>query len=364
MSGGAESGGEKVHDPTPQKLAEARRKGDVPRSLDLSAAAGFVGLLLAILGAGTSILTEAGGVFSQLIARSDSFAPMVLGPGGRSVIGPVMVAALMGLLPILLLPFATALLSLVAQQAFVFAPDKIAPKFSRLGMITNAKNKFGPTGLVQFAKNVIKMVAIGSALAAYLMSRQDELIGAVRGNGWSVASLIGETLVTLLAITCAIYGILGLIDILWQKFDHARKLRMSFQELRDEAKMTEGDPHLKQERRKRGQEIATNQMMRDVPDADVVIVNPTHYAVALSWTREKHTAPKVVAKGVDTVAARIREIASESGIPIHRDPPTARAVHDLVDVGDEIAPEHYKAVAAAIRFAESIREKAKTRSWN
>jgi len=159
--------------------------------------------------------------------------------------------------------------------------------------------------------------------------------------------------------SCVIFSIIGLIDLLWQRYDHARKLRMSFQDMKDEHKSSEGDPHTKAQRRQRGQEIATNRMMLDVPKADVVIVNPTHYAVALKWDRRPGRAPECVAKGTDDIAARIREMAAEHGVPIHSDPPTARALFGSVEIGDEIEPKHYRAVAAAINFAEKIREKAK-----
>ncbi len=142
-----------------------------------------------------------------------------------------------------------------------------------------------------------------------------------------------------------------------------RKNRMSDKEIRDEMKDAEGDPHMKQQRRQRGQEIAMNQMLSDVPKADVIVVNPTHYAVALQWSRNQGEAPVVTAKGVDEVARRIREIAHESAIPIHRDPPTARALHASVEIGSEIAPDHYRAVAAAIRFADMIRRKRKARGY-
>ena len=137
---------------------------------------------------------------------------------------------------------------------------------------------------------------------------------------------------------------------------------MTHKELMDEFKEMEGDPHVKQERRQRGHEIATSRMMADVPTADVVIVNPTHYAVALKWDRTPGSAPVCVAKGVDEVAARIRATAEEAGVPIHSDPPTARALHATVDLGQEIAEEHYRAVAAAIRFADRMRKIAREQS--
>jgi flagellar biosynthetic protein FlhB len=136
---------------------------------------------------------------------------------------------------------------------------------------------------------------------------------------------------------------------------------MTRKELTDEMKQSEGDPHIKAQRRQKAIEIATKQMIADVAKADVVIVNPTHYAVALKWERGAKRAPLCVAKGVDEVAARIREVAAEAGVPIHSDPPTARALYAAVDIGQEIHPDHYRPVAAAIRFAEKMRRRSRER---
>lgn len=132
---------------------------------------------------------------------------------------------------------------------------------------------------------------------------------------------------------------------------------MTRKELTDEAKEAEGDPHFKQKRRQKAQEIASRHMLADVAKADVIVVNPTHFAVALKWDRNKKEAPRCVAKGTDEVAGRIRELAQENGVPIHSDPPTARALFAEIKIGDQIALRHFEAVAAAIRFADSMRSK-------
>ena len=162
-----------------------------------------------------------------------------------------------------------------------------------------------------------------------------------------------------LGIVLALSLAIGGLDYGWQRLSHTRRNRMSRQEVLDEHKSTEGDPHMKQQRRQRGMEIAMNQMLADVPKADVVIVNPTHYAVALAWDRAAGGAPVCVAKGVDEIAARIREAAARAGVPLHSDPPTARTLHASVEIGARIHPDHYRAVAAAIRFADTLRKKAK-----
>ena len=176
-----------------------------------------------------------------------------------------------------------------------------------------------------------------------------------------LAALMAREVQRFLILFLAVSVAFGLADYLWQKLEFARRHRMTRKELTDEMKESEGDPHFKADRRRRAQEIATNRMLADVPKADVVIVNPTHYAVALAWARGKDAAPRCVAKGVDEIAARIRERAQENGVPVRRDPPTARALFATVEIGREIRPEHYAAVAAAIRFSDAMRKKARRR---
>jgi flagellar biosynthetic protein FlhB len=169
--------------------------------------------------------------------------------------------------------------------------------------------------------------------------------------------------VQFLALVFVVKLSIGAIDFFWQRAEHLRRNRMSHKEMRDEHKQSEGDPHAKGERTRRGREIASNRMLDAVSEASVVIVNPTHYAVALKWSPTDLGAPVCIAKGVDEIAARIRERAEQAGIPIHSDPPTARALHATVDVDQEIHAEHYGAVAAAIRFAEAMRVQSNKKGW-
>jgi flagellar biosynthetic protein FlhB len=356
-----ESGGEKVFDPTPQKLAEARRKGDIPRSSDVTAAATYLALLAVIGTVGAFALDRAASVLMIFIAQPDRLAGRVLGPGGPRLGGSILVEALAALAPFFLVPIAAVLISLFAQQAITFSGDKIVPKLSRLSLLANARRKFGAAGLVEFAKAAVKLAAVAIALFIYLSRDLDRMIGAATAEAQVLGGMMMQSLVVLLIITSIIAVTIAAIDIVWQRFEHARRLRMSYQDLREESRQSEGDPHMKAQRRSRAEAIATNRMLLDVPKADVVIVNPTHFAVALKWTRAKGTAPLCVAKGEGEVALRIREIAATAGIPLHSDPPTARALFATVEVGREIAPEHYRAVAAAIRFSDSMRRAARAR---
>ena len=361
MSGNEDDGGEKTHDPTPQRLAEARRKGDIPRSADVSAAASYLALLAVCATTGGAALVGAASVLEVFIAQPDRLMGLVLGPGGPRLLGAIVAETLMSLAPVFLVPIAAVLVSLFAQQAITFSGEKIEPKLSHLSILANAGKKFGPTGLVEFLKSLVKLAAVAAALAWVLARDLDPMIGAATAEAPVLGAMLMDSLVDLLTITTVIAVAVAGIDLVWQRFDHARRLRMSFQELRDEHKQSEGDPHMKAQRRSRGEAIATNRMLLDVPKADVVIVNPTHVAVALKWSRARGTAPACVAKGEGELALRIREIAATAGVPTHEDPPTARALLATVAVGREVHPDHYRAVAAAIRFSDKMRAAARAR---
>ena len=252
------------------------------------------------------------------------------------------------------------LAALSAQQGFVFAPSKLAPKWSRLSLVDNAKQKFGPHGLSEFAISAAKLLAILALFAALFIGRFQELPGSAAAPAAAIVRALHEEAVLFIGAILMFSVVVGAIDLLRVRFEHKKRLMMSLDEVRRENKETDGDPHVKQTRRDRARAIAANRMLLDVPKASVVIVNPTHYAVALKWDGPNSGAPQCVAKGVDEMAAKIREIAAASGVPIRRDAPTARAIHAAVEVGEEIAREHYAAVAAAIHFADAIRRKGRT----
>jgi len=353
--------GDKVFDPTPQRIAEARRKGDIPRSGDVTAAATYLALLAVVASVGGYALAQAASVLMVFIGQPDRLEGLILGPGGAGLSGRILGEALQAIAPILLLPIAAVVVSLFAQQAVTFSVEKLQPKRSRLSPLANFKRKFGPTGLVEFGKATAKLVAIAVALFLYLARDLDRMLGAATAEAGILGAMLMQSLEVLLVITSLIAVAVAGIDLVWQRFDHMRRLRMSFQDLREEAKQSEGDPYVKAQRRGRAEAIATNRMLLDVPKADVVIVNPTHFAVALRWSRAKGSAPACVAKGEGAVALRIREVAGTAGVPVHSDPPTARALHATVEIGREIAPEHYRAVAAAIRFSDRVRRAARER---
>jgi flagellar biosynthetic protein FlhB len=352
---------EKEHAPTQKRLDDARLRGEVPRSPDLATAAAYGGFLIAAVAAGPASLQSLGTTASVLLAEADRLAPLALN-GGAPLAGGATAAVLLAVAPFFLVPALAVLLALVAQRALIFAPGNLAPRLSRVSPLASLKHKFGPDGLVEFAKSAMKMLLVSAILFQFLRLNADAVLASLHLTPALGTTLMLRQTVAFLAVVLAVSLALGGLDYLWQHHSHIRRNRMSRQDLVDEQKGAEGDPHMKAQRRARGQEIATNRMLLDVPKADVVIVNPTHYAVALRWTRGTGRAPVCVAKGTDAVAARIREVAAEAGVPIHRDPPTARALHATVEIGAEIRPEHYRAVAVSIRFAEAMRRRAQGRT--
>ncbi len=350
---------DKQHEPTPKKLEESRKKGDIPRSADLTTAAGYGGFLIAALVFGAAAVELSGAGLAAMIAQADPLARDIFSGGGAAALRPFAAEQARASAAWFAVPAVLALLAVIAQRGLVFAPSKLVPKLSRISPIETAKQKFGRNGFFEFFKSFAKLSIYSVILGFYLLAQLPRILGTLHLDPGPVAAEMARLTVGLLLLVLVVAAILGAVDWIWQSAEHVRKNRMSRKELMDELKQSEGDPAMKQQRRQKAVDIATNRMLTDVPTADVVIVNPTHYAVALKWNRLSGRAPICVAKGVDEVARRIREVAIEHAVPIHSDPPTARALHAGVEIGGEIRPESYRAVAAAIRFAERIRQKAR-----
>ncbi|MCU0826419.1 MAG: flagellar type III secretion system protein FlhB [Tabrizicola sp.] len=357
MSEDTEDADDKEHEASQHKLDEARKKGDIARSPDLLAAAATAGFLLAVVSLGGWAIARSGTAGMVLLDQSDRLSQLMTTGSGGPLAGLLLAFVLPPLVLLLLPPIAVLAMTLVTRT-FLVTPERVAPKLSRISPIATAKHKFGPEGLMEFAKSSVKLGLVAVILYAFLSARLNEVLSTVYMSPALSAAVLARLTIDFLLIILAVTIALGGVDYLWQVHLHRQRNRMSRKEMMDEYKESEGDPHLKAARRQRAQEVATNRMLADVASADVVVVNPTHYAVALKWERGSRGAPICVAKGVDEIARVIRARAAEHGVPIHSDPPTARAIFATVDLGQEIRSEHYRAVAAAIRFADAMRRKA------
>ena len=348
---------DKSYDPSQKRLEDARNRGEITKSTDLAAAASYAGLWLALVVGGAATLQGFGTAGIAVLERADRLAPLMLSHGNALGAGWA-ITHLSASAMLFALPAAAVLLVLAAQGAIHFAPEKLEPKWARLSPLSTAKQKFGREGLFEFAKSMLKMIVVSLMLGVHLVNRAPQILGSASLTAPISTTLMLTLLIEFLGLVLLIVTAFGAFDYLWQRAQHLRRNRMSRKDLMDEMKDSEGDPHVKMQRRQRGQDIATNRMLQDVATADVIIVNPTHYAVALKWNREARSAPVCVAKGLDEIAARIRERAAAAGVPVHSDPPTARAVYASVDIGKPILPDHYRAVAAAVRFSEAMRKQS------
>lgn len=346
-----DNGQEKSFEATEGKIEDARKKGDVPKSAEVGSVALYCALAVGIMTMGGTLSVNLLSDFSGLLAYPERAGDLVLTAGAANeLLGGVV----LNFVPIMLLLILVVFLSQLAQRAVTFSPEKIQPKLSKINPISNAKQKYGRDGMAEFAKRAVKLIIICVASGFYLIRLAGEVSHEIgRPEGYLFPKLAGESLLLLgwmIAATCLIAA----VDLPFAKWSHLLKLRMTREEVKDENKKNEGDPLMKSQRRAKAREISNASMLADVATANVVIVNPTHYSVALRWDRAAGGAPVCVAKGTDHLAFAIREKAKENGVLIHSDPPCARALHATVPVGEQILPEHYAAVASAIHLSETL----------
>lgn len=354
----ADDSGEKSHDPSQRKLDQARKKGEIARSADLITASAYAGLFLVLATTGAVSALKVGEAMTVMLAQSHVLSDEIFAGNAKPILGALLSELGHPMLPLFGLPLLAAIAGVFVQRAFVFAPSKLGFRLSRISPIANAKNKFGATGLFEFLKSFSKLTIFTISLGILLSGQFSVLAESLLYTPQNQLTLLGRLALQFVLIVVLIMAAIGAVDFLWQRHLHVQKNRMSHKELQDEHKEAEGDPYLKQERRARAQQVASTQMVTEVKRADVVVVNPTHYSVALTWSRQPNEAPVVVAKGVDAIALQIREIARANGVPIHPDPPTARVLYRDLEVGEQIREAQFRAVAVAIRFAEDMRSKA------
>lgn len=347
---------EKELEASEHKKRQARREGDVAQSKEANTLALIVGIFVAALmlqfATGDVLLAD----FSAVLYHSDAIAEDIFTAGGKQT-WALLTGALVALVPVFVILLAAVLIALVAQQAIAFSTKKVEPKFDNLSPVENLKKRYGPRGLIDFAKDTAKMLFAGGIAAVFLFQFTRDYYASSAVQAGNFAGFTFEQTLKLILYFLAFQFVLAAIDLPVQRLLHAGKLRMTREEMKKELKQTEGDPQMKQERRDKASKISRGEMLENVKSSTVVMVNPEHYAVALKWEPDSPRAPVCVAKGVDHLAARIREVALANDVPVYRDPPATRSIYRLVEIDEEIQPEHFAAVAAAIQFVERVRQR-------
>lgn len=346
---------QKTEEPTQHRLDEARKKGQIPYSREVNNF--FVMVALALM---------VSWVFPVMLKRGkDALVPFIANPHDV-IISPgslrdLLTEVLMDSAAILMLPLALIVFLVVGaallQSRFIFAVERIKPKMEKISIFKGVKRMFSMRSVVEFIKGIIKLAIISVVSVLAIHDTLPMLEEVPSYNAQDLLIFIGNLAMRVMVGACCVMFLVAIADYVYQRHEFMKQMRMSKQEIKDEYKQQEGDPHIKGKLKQIRMERARKRMMAAVPTADVVITNPTHYAVALKYETGLMQAPILIAKGVDAVAFRIRDLAKEHDIPVVENPPLARTLHANVDLDQEIPYEHYKAVAEVISYVYRLKGK-------
>ena len=346
---------DKTEEATPKRRKDARKKGQVFSSND-------VVNLLSMLVMFSIIRLMMPTIFERTLMVFDHFQDMAAGVTDftQTTVREVLIYSIISLaiivLPLVLAAALTGILATGIQTRFLFSYESMKPKFERINPLQGIKRMFSLRSIIELLKNLIKISIIGVVIYKYL-SRRVIIFSNMTGMGIEAAAVYFlKNLYTMCMQICLFFAIVAGADYLYQRWDYEKNLKMSKQEVKEEYKQMEGDPQVKSRIRDLQRKMATTRMMQQVPDADVIIRNPTHYAVALKYDAEKDIAPRVVAKGVDELALRIVKTGEEHGIFIKEDPPLTRAIYAAVDIGDVIPDNFYNAIADLLALVYRLKQ--------
>lgn len=352
----SESSGERREPATQKRRADARKKGQVFRSAEMTAAFALLGGMGALaLGAGRMLSLLRSYLETSLLARpiAGDLTPLVLG----GVLTPALTVAVQCCIPVVAGAALLGIAADYAQVGFIFTGEPMSPKLERLDPVAGFKRIFSRRALLELGKSLAK-VGLVAAVAFYSVAPQLRSLGGMALLDVEQAmALTGRIAWSVVLRTVGALFLVAVLDYVYQRFEYERNLRMTREEVKKELKETEGDPQLRGRIRQRQREMARRRMMAAVPKADVVVTNPTHFACALVYHAGETRAPKLVAKGQDFVAHRIREIAREHRVPVVENPPLARTIYATVEIGSEVPPELYRAVAEVLAYVYRLKGK-------
>lgn len=353
----SEDDSSKTEEPSQKKLDEARKKGKIPASKELNHAFMLLAIVFFMFSLAPSLGRDTLNFLAPFITQPDNYEM------SAGAVNDMFRRLIFGMLALLALPFllmvAAAITPAILQRKIVFTTESMKPKLSKISPMAGVGRVFGMKAIVEFLKNLVKITVVGVIFAMVAFPYRSQLPHLLRAkNDMTMLEYSQAISGKILIGVCIFLFLLSIGDYLYQRFTILKSLRMSKHELKEEYKQQEGDPHVRQKLKQMRRERARSRMMANVPKADVIITNPTHFAVALKYDAATMQAPVLLAKGADAVAARIREKATENKIPIIRNPPLARILYDTTDIDDEIPIEHYQAVAKIIGYVYRLKGKA------
>lgn len=352
MSGQDEDKSQKTEEPTQKKLDDAKKKGDVVDSREVT---NWFVLFSGALAIGLFMPSTSGMMLQDLRRFLERPHDIAI---GQESLGVLLAEVSVGIGLAIMLPMlffvAAAIAAPLVQHGLIFTTEKMKPSLNKISPLSGLKKMFSLRSVTELIKGLLKIAMVAAVTVAVIMPATKHLQHIPSMPLPVVLDLLFWLGLKIFAGVVIILTALAIFDYMYQTFEHRKKLRMSRQEVKDEQKQSEGDPHVKARLRAIRMERSRQRMMAAVPTADVVITNPTHFAVALAYDQDMMAAPKVVAKGVDAVAFRIRETAEEHEIPVFENPPLARGIYATAEIDEFIRPEHFKAVAEIIAFVMGI----------
>ena len=345
-------GQERSEEPTGKRLDEARKKGQVARSRELNTFLVVVGSLCFVWLTGRALIDAIYKLTTQLLSPEGELLsnPLLLAP----YLGASIQSGLILVLPLLIMTVLLALVGPIIMGGVVFSLEAVAFKLEKLDPIKGLSRMFSVKGLVELVKALLKFFLIAGIAILLFLQSQSEILALARLDVTEGLLRAGEIIIWVALCAALSLAIVAMIDIPYQIFDHNKQLKMTKQEVRDESKETDGRPEVKGRVRQLQREISQRRMLEDVPKADVVITNPTHYAIALKYDPEGAGPPVVVAKGLDLMALKIRSIAVQHEVPLYEEPPLARAIYGSTEIGDEIPAPLFLAVAKVLAYVFQV----------
>ncbi len=353
----AEDMGEKTENATPKRLQDARNRGQVPKSQDVNAAVGLAAAIIILLVFGTGVGSGLARIIRDSLMFNTYGHPLTTDTLFPTAKNFAFSAAIL-VAPLFIAVFLVAYVTQLAQVGLLFTLQPLRPKISQLNPIAGAKKLLGIRSLVKSGVNILKLIVVIGVAYLITIKRLPILIVLPRMNSMSAVAAIGRMALELALWLVVLLLFLAFIDFMYQKWQHKKDLKMTKHEVKDERRSMEGDPAVKGKRLRMAREIAMQRIAQDVPQADVVIANPTHFSVAIRYDENNMDAPVVVAKGADFLALRIRQLARFAGVPVIAKPPLARALYWGTEVGDAIAPAHYEAVAELLAYVYRVDSKS------
>ncbi|MGN0408505.1 MAG: flagellar biosynthesis protein FlhB [Bacteroides sp.] len=352
-------GGEKTEEPTAKKLGDARKEGQVAKSKEIITAFMLLALFVLVkyyVGSLGSRMIECFSkfysLFPQIISNSE-YGMRMIDTTGIMEMG--MTEVINMAVPFFIVAIIIGVLGNALQQKWMITTKPLAPKFSKMNPINGIKRLFSVRQLFEVAKSIVMIIVIGAVVYSTIKDKLSILYTFYDISLYEALSITGDIIVDLGIKISVIFILVGIIDLIYQRRKFREDMKMTKQEVKDEFKNSEGDPQVKSQIRRKMQQFSRRRMMAELPEADVVITNPTHFAVALKYESNKGKAPVVIAKGADYLAFDIREKAKEYGIEIVENKPLARILYNNVEVGAEIPPELYQAVAEVLAFVYSLK---------